>query len=179
MGTKWGHGKRISCVICAKIFSAQGKRRTCSDECKDSYLQRRRANRMGKHRTCKFCSGKIDVSRGQSQYCSKECKTKAMFGTRKQLNLRSPYIKNADMILVEGVRSRRSMLHRALQERGVTYKCQECGQDPEWNGRILVLEIDHVDGNPRNNVESNLRYLCPNCHSQCTDTNRPWKNKLP
>ena len=44
--------------------------------------------------------------------------------------------------------------------------CSKCG----WSERHPVtttvpLEIDHVDGNAENNVESNLRLLCPNCHS--------------
>jgi hypothetical protein len=38
-----------------------------------------------------------------------------------------------------------------------------------WNGKFLSLHIDHIDGNPRNNAITNLRLLCPNCHSQ-TDT---------
>ena len=39
----------------------------------------------------------------------------------------------------------------------------------EWNGKKLILEIDHVDGIPDNNQHQNLRFICPNCHSQ-TDT---------
>ena len=30
----------------------------------------------------------------------------------------------------------------------------------------INLEIDHTDGNAYNNVPSNLRLICPNCHSQ-------------
>lgn len=30
---------------------------------------------------------------------------------------------------------------------------------------IVPLNADHIDGNWRNNVESNLRLLCPNCDS--------------
>jgi 5-methylcytosine-specific restriction endonuclease McrA len=38
----------------------------------------------------------------------------------------------------------------------------------------MVLHVDHVDGNSDNHVPSNLRFLCPNCHSQ-TDT-YSWRN---
>jgi 5-methylcytosine-specific restriction endonuclease McrA len=30
----------------------------------------------------------------------------------------------------------------------------------------LVLECDHIDGVPTNHNPSNLRLICPNCHSQ-------------
>lgn len=33
-------------------------------------------------------------------------------------------------------------------------------------GKPLVLELDHIDGNNQNDQRHNLRYLCPNCHSQ-------------
>lgn len=45
------------------------------------------------------------------------------------------------------------------------FKCFVCGID-KWNGLPIKLELDHVDGNSENNVESNLRCICPNCHSQ-------------
>ena len=33
----------------------------------------------------------------------------------------------------------------------------------------MILQIDHMDGNPDNHYLDNLQLLCPNCHSQ-TDT---------
>lgn len=48
--------------------------------------------------------------------------------------------------------------------------CEQCGID-EWNGTQLSFELDHIDGNNYNNSLDNLRFLCPNCHSQ-TDTFR-------
>jgi hypothetical protein len=45
------------------------------------------------------------------------------------------------------------------------YKCEECGIG-EHNGKPIVLECDHIDGNNSNNHISNLRLICPNCHSQ-------------
>lgn len=50
------------------------------------------------------------------------------------------------------------------------YKCIHCGLS-EWMGLKITLELDHIDGNRYNNERSNLRCLCPNCHS-ITDT---WK----
>jgi hypothetical protein len=34
-----------------------------------------------------------------------------------------------------------------------------------WEGGPIPLELDHVDGDRRNNDPSNLRLLCPNCHA--------------
>lgn len=51
-------------------------------------------------------------------------------------------------------------------------KCLMCGVS-EWMGVIISLEVDHIDGNNKNNCRENLRGLCPNCHS-LTDT---WRGK--
>lgn len=45
-------------------------------------------------------------------------------------------------------------------------KCSKCGWG-EINPftKTIPLEIEHIDGNYANNLESNLILLCPNCHS--------------
>lgn len=46
------------------------------------------------------------------------------------------------------------------------YKCKSCGLSDEWNGSELVLQLDHINGVSNDNRLENLRFLCPNCHSQ-------------
>jgi len=62
----------------------------------------------------------------------------------------------------------RKYLHRALQEIGREYKCEKC-QISSYNDCPITLEVDHINGDWKDNRSENLRYLCPNCHSQ-TDT---------
>jgi hypothetical protein len=49
------------------------------------------------------------------------------------------------------------------------YECSKCGLDGMWQGETIVLDLDHINGDNTDNRLLNLRYLCPNCHSQ-TDT---------
>ena len=44
-------------------------------------------------------------------------------------------------------------------------KCS-CGVSSIWNSKPLILHLDHIDGDSTNNRLSNLRILCPNCHTQ-------------
>ncbi len=48
------------------------------------------------------------------------------------------------------------------------YKCACCGIS-EWQGKEIVLQVDHINGDATNDMPNNLRLLCPNCHTQ-TDT---------
>lgn len=59
-------------------------------------------------------------------------------------------------------------LVQRLLKLGWDYRCSCCGI-AEWQGKPLVLHLDHINGIANDNRLVNLRLLCPNCHSQ-TDT---------
>lgn len=50
-----------------------------------------------------------------------------------------------------------------ITERG--HRCEKCGNS-DWLGVPITLELEHVDGDTKNNAKDNLQLLCPNCHSQ-------------
>lgn len=68
-----------------------------------------------------------------------------------------------------------SLTFERLRERIVIEqenKCNKCKLDI-WLDKPIVLELEHRDGNNKNNHRENLEMLCPNCHS-LTDT---WRGR--
>ena len=64
--------------------------------------------------------------------------------------------------------ARQVLVKRLMRDCGFIYECSAC-RISEWNDNPLVLQLDHINGIKRDNRIENLRFLCPNCHSQ-TDT---------
>lgn len=65
-----------------------------------------------------------------------------------------------------GGRAKSRQLTRALLEKEVPHVCSECQQTSEWRGFPLTLDVDHINENWLDDRIENLRFLCPNCHSQ-------------
>lgn len=59
-----------------------------------------------------------------------------------------------------------TLKYRLIKEGLKKWECEICGCNGEWNGKPLVLELHHVNGDHYDNRIENLQILCPNCHSQ-------------
>ncbi|MFF4821550.1 HNH endonuclease [Streptomyces sp. NPDC001312] len=81
---------------------------------------------------------------------------------------RSHNARGPEDILVRHEGKRRTgiaLLRRALRDIGVPERCAGCGVGPEWLGKPMTLEVDHIDGEWSDDRRENLRLLCPNCHA--------------
>ena len=87
------------------------------------------------------------------KYCSNKCRGEHISALHKELWYRG-----------ELRRVERTTIRKYLSEdRG--YKCEVCGVS-EWQGKELVLHVDHINGDSGNDSPNNVRLICPNCHSQ-------------
>ena len=55
---------------------------------------------------------------------------------------------------------------RIEKDKLIEYKCKKCGNLGEWMEEKISLQLDHENGKNNDHRLENLRYLCPNCHSQ-------------
>jgi 5-methylcytosine-specific restriction endonuclease McrA len=65
---------------------------------------------------------------------------------------------------LSGLLTERSAIRRHIS-REYGYNCAVCNIS-DWQGQLITLQVDHIDGNAGNNSPENLRLICPNCHSQ-------------
>jgi len=140
---------------------------------------------------CKKCGNEFKPIKGLINYCSLECrnsrdwteedkKKKSLSAKnseklKKQLNsirieevydkiVKTKKEKHIKQILKSNYEdlSFESLRFRILYEQ--ENKCNNCGLD-KWLDKDIILELDHKDGNNKNNVRDNLEMICPNCHS--------------
>jgi len=71
------------------------------------------------------------------------------------------------LVLQENRTRNSSCFKKRLYKEGLLHEiCTLCNQTNIHNGKKLVLQLDHINGNHNDNRIENLRILCPNCHSQ-------------
>ena len=85
--------------------------------------------------------------------------------TGKKFNIPSK-VSNEELFTENNLHGRCTLKKRIIKEKLIPYKCACCGRDPIWNGKELVLVLDHINGINNDNRLENLRFLCPNCNAQ-------------
>lgn len=84
------------------------------------------------------------------------------------LNKRTGFETPIENVFVENSTYKSHLKDKIIKYDLIAYRCagQGCNLEPIWQGKQLVLQIDHINGINNDNRLSNLRFLCPNCHSQ-------------
>jgi hypothetical protein len=141
-------------------------------------------------KNCKKCGNKFEPEKGLVNYCSLQCrnsrtwsqedKTKKSTSAKNSEKLRIANTNRPEEFWLKIAKTRKenhkkqilkseygdlsfeSLRFRILYEQ--ENKCNSCGLD-KWLGENIILELEHKDGNNKNNNRENLEMICPNCHS--------------
>lgn len=149
--------KMYTCVTCCKIFDTVRQLNGHKSIHREGgrYSASRQKVKTPSTYSCVNCGKECKYHRNKvNKYCSGDCQHEHHW------KMRFEQISNG--VILDG-----HMKRYITETRG--YKCEECGQDGIHNNKPLTLQMDHIDGNSDNNSLTNLRLLCPNCHTQ-TDT---------
>lgn len=104
----------------------------------------------------KFCINcKKILSVLQKKFCSHKCSS-----DYRKKDRENEIVSNNDFKNVANPTIRRILIK--MKEN----KCSICKMQANWQGKNLVLIIDHIDGNSENTNIDNFRLVCPNCDSQ-------------
>ena len=116
------------------------------------------------------CLDKLDVVRGGKtyNYFRTICQSRGIeldfpnnYASQRKIPDTEVFVENSPYT------NNRILLKKRLLDAGILdNQCILCGQGPVWNGKPMVLQLDHINGKNNDHRIENLRILCPNCHSQ-------------
>jgi hypothetical protein len=106
---------------------------------------------------CVNCNELYLSTQKNSKYCSKDCEVE--YKTNKKYK---HYLNNQDEY--EKIVDVKFLKRHILREQNNC--CEICEMKNEWNDKLIVFILDHINGDASNNRRENLRLICPNCDSQ-------------
>ncbi len=112
-----------------------------------------------KEKSCLVC-GTLILSHFNKKTCSRACANINRIGVKYKMG--RPHDKVVDQ---------RRIKLRLLKARG--NKCEGCGYS-----KIEILHVHHKDRNRQNNLLSNLKLFCPNCHYEEHYFNKSWLKRF-
>jgi len=104
-------------------------------------------------KTCEYrnCSN-VFKERGLKRFCSRKCKQ---------------YNKHVNC-------EKRKLTKKIKKRPYIVYRKNYCENCKFVALHKCQLDVDHIDGNHKNNDPSNLQTLCANCHRLKTYLNKDW-----
>lgn len=131
-------------------------------------------------RHCAKCGARLQFNQRKNTFCSNSCSAMSSNPVRIRQKIQRPIrpkrigpsqpevLLGADFATLS-VGNKRSRV--VLEQDG---RCAGCSLN-EWRGRQILLELEHRNGNSRDDRRENLEALCPNCHSQTAT----WRGRNP
>lgn len=144
------------CAACRIALTyKQRHNRYCTIKCKAAVVRRPKTAHL-RYVTvdCRACGQGIitDPKKPQRHFCNNMCQRDHQFE-----------VETIPRVLAGEVTTRTVLKRYLVRIRG--HRCEVCRMT-EWMGKSIPIEVDHVDGDASNNMPSNIRLLCPNCHAQ-------------
>lgn len=165
----------MHCENCkTEINSSYGSGRFCSSRCARSFSTKSKRKQINEK-----VSSALIGKKSKTQYTNDQKKKwlDRVGSPESREKAKNTLVRNCKQRLLElefndlgPVQRRRRII---LEQKD---SCNSCNLSL-WLNKPITLEIEHIDGNNKNNNRENLVALCPNCHSQ-TNTWRKKKSAL-
>jgi len=133
---------RFCCKSCSRAFSTKSKRKDINLKVSEKLTGRKLSQ---EHRVKLKSLWEDDGYRSRSR--------------RKAQPIENLLIENSSV-------STQHIKRRLIREKLKLNVCEDCGIDDTYNGKPIVHQLHHINGNSKDHRLENLQMLCPNCHSQ-------------